>query len=349
MSRHDEKWLVMLLAAMALVGWNTLGADVSGANNPRAHSESVIAEMWDENFNLSGDAWQINTPIPVLNGLSQTTVAAFGGLIYSIGGGVGVSPDQRINQVWAYDPAEDTWTRKADIPVPSGIVAHGAARALEGFIYVFGGVSGVGAEAQVLNTTWVYDIAGDAWTRRADLPSPRYGAAVALVGGRFIVAGGATLSEPLMETLLYDPNADTYTPRANLPIPLYRIHGEAVVAKDILEVHVFAGGFNGRNHLIYDPIADQWRRAVMMPIGQTDPAVVQVNEKFYVIGGVPPALTTAIGQIYDARRREWRLLGPLLPGPTNNTSGTNIGNTIYVIGGHNGADSIPTNYSLTAP
>ena len=82
-----------------------------------------------------------------------------------------------------YDPATNQWTKRT----PLGLERPGAASAvLGGKLYVMGGVRFNGVGLDILDITIVYDPVTDAWTRRASLPSPRYGisASKVLLGGK---------------------------------------------------------------------------------------------------------------------------------------------------------------------
>jgi hypothetical protein len=289
--------------------------------------------------------WSTNRSIPIANGLSQpTAVTGNNGWLYIIGGGLGPGPDTRSNQVWAYISDKDMWLRRADIPIPDGLSAFGAAAELNGFIYVFGGFAGSGFTGRILNTTWIYDVENDEWAQGPNMPGDRIGSAVAVVGDKIYIAGGGSSLAPPPTTLWeYDPQAATFTVKAPLPFALVRIHGASYVTPARREVHVFAGGFDGINHLIYDVNANTWRVGPLMIIGVTDPAVVTgLDNLIYVMGGPVPAVGRT--QIFDPSDGKW-YIGSNLPGPVNNTSGSIIGDTIYVVGGFNGSASIPVNYS----
>jgi N-acetylneuraminic acid mutarotase len=97
--------------------------------------------------------------------------------------------------VHVYDPATNRWTRKARLP--SSLPYSAAATVMLSRIYIVGGalrLNGTVLEAP-LRTTMSYDPATDTWTRRADLPSARYGIAASkiFVNGlpRLEVVGGA--------------------------------------------------------------------------------------------------------------------------------------------------------------
>src|SRR5262249_17455109 len=151
-------------------------------------------------------------------------------------------------------------------------------------IYVFGGIHGAGADAAPLNTLWIYDIASDSRSSGTPIPnSPdgRFGPAVALLNdgsGRILVAGGASTGL-FNDAHLYDASWDSYTPIASMPSIrnqlTFRIH--AASNDDGSQVHVFAGGFAGSGHWVYNVANNIWSTAAaQMPNGVTDPGVVAV-------------------------------------------------------------------------
>src|SRR6266851_619274 len=146
--------------------------------------------MPDDETILGGLAWAPNSPIPIEYGLTQTTtVAADDGLLYIIGGGLGLRPEARTDQVLAYDPQLDTYSTLTPIPLSDGISAYGAAAAIGTNLYVFGGISGV-LVPMYLQSLWIYDIVNDAWSPGADMPGQRWGSAVGVINGQIIIAGG---------------------------------------------------------------------------------------------------------------------------------------------------------------
>src|SRR5262249_20771919 len=145
---------------------------------------------------------------------------------------------------------------------------------------VFGGFNGV----DTINKLYIYDPAADSWARGRDLPGPRFGSAVAAIGGKIIIAGGTDGTSAVATTFEYDPATDNYAPKANMPMALLRIHGAAL--EDRGEVHVFAGSFDGQAHLVYNVMADTWSTAAAMPVGVTDPGTVTIGGRIYVLGGL---------------------------------------------------------------
>jgi hypothetical protein len=209
---------------------------------------------------------------------------------------------------------------------------------LNGFIYVFGGVSGEFPSLELLKSTWIYDETNDVWSRGRDMPDFRFGSAVATDGDVIWVIGGYS-SGPERNVWRYDPNADTYqTGFASLPINLGRIHG---VWLPDGSVHVF-GGFEPpiNHHLVYDTLADAWSEAPDIPVALIDPATVTDGNFIYVAGAPdvgPAPWPPGYVHVFDPATGSW-FQGPRMPGSFgfNNTSGTIAHEIFFVMGGFGG-------------
>jgi hypothetical protein len=281
------------------------------------------------------EGWATGVSVPITNGPAQATVigSSFDNKLYVIGGGTGANPDLRIDQVWAFDPLAQTWTQKASVPAPGVGSNFGSAAQIGGTIYVFGGVTGPPGPITVTSTAWKYDIAGNTWTRIADLPTTNFGSAVAAIGGKIYLASGSGF---LQQTWAYDPATNTYTRKADAPPAAQaRMHGVVLGG----ELHAFAGGFEGSAHLVYNPVTNAWRSAAPMPFTATDPAVGVLAGRAFVVGGRPTAHT----QVYDPATDSWSQSSPIgLATGVDNTSGAVLGPTFHLVGGFNGTTSINT-------
>ena len=86
------------------------------------------------------NTWTRKADMPTQRG--ELGLGVIDGIIYACGGRSQQQPwSTEFNQscpiVEAYDPGTDTWTRKADLPVPRrGLKAE----VVDGIVYVFGGV-----------------------------------------------------------------------------------------------------------------------------------------------------------------------------------------------------------------
>src|ERR1700738_953915 len=200
----------LLLAIPAAALFVACGASPNGPTRPlvsRVPATSANSASFRVVGQPNGTSWTINSPIPEPLGVAQgaTVASGDGSRIYHIGGITGaMTPTKRVR---IYSIADDAWSDAADIPVTTGIRTFGAAVELNGFIYVFGGVD----ETGVLDTTWIYDEAKDAWSRGANMPGPRFGSAVVTDGTTIWVAGGGrslSLGYESGTAWQYDPATD---------------------------------------------------------------------------------------------------------------------------------------------
>jgi non-specific serine/threonine protein kinase len=106
------------------------------------------------------------------------------GTLYVVGG---ITRGARATELWAYDIAAGTWrTDLADLPTER---EHLSVVAVDGKVYAVGGrkVSNKGAVE-------VYDPATNAWTSLPDMPTPRGGMAIGVLGSTIHTAGGENLN-----------------------------------------------------------------------------------------------------------------------------------------------------------
>jgi N-acetylneuraminic acid mutarotase len=122
------------------------------------------------------------------------------GRVYLIGGyPPGGSDPTPIVDV--YDPATDSWSQAADLPMPG---ADRASCVLAGRIYTISGWQRATntSPSRMVN---LYDPAADEWQQGPDFPRPGHGHAVASVGGRIYVFGGSTGTKSQGVLWEYDP------------------------------------------------------------------------------------------------------------------------------------------------
>lgn len=289
------------------------------------------------------ETWSQAAAVPLGSGPSQSSVIAspFDNKLYVIGGGIGIGPVSRIDQVWALDPASQTWTRKADVPPPGVGSSFGSAALIDRTIYVFGGALGPPGPSVPHRALWRYDIENDRWSRGADLPTDSFGTAVAAIDGKIYLAYGSGF---VTQTWQYDPASDRYTRRADAPavVSPERMHAVAIGG----ELHAFAGGFEGNAHMIYAPASDTWRAGPAMPFPATDPAVGVLGSKIFVVGGRPVAHT----QVLDPATDTWSQAPPILGAPAgvDNTAGAVLGAAFHLIGGFDGRDGVNSHWQFHA-
>jgi N-acetylneuraminic acid mutarotase len=121
------------------------------------------------------------------------------------------------NVLFAYDPATNTWSRKADFPGPGQDLVLGIAIGSIGLVGLGANTNGI-----ELPGVWLYDPATDSWTQKAnfsDTQIPNWLVGFSLDNKTALVAGtdyngNGTITNVLYQ---YDPVADTWTQKQSRP------------------------------------------------------------------------------------------------------------------------------------
>jgi len=274
-------------------------------------------------------AWRAHTALPTARG--EFTAGAVGDRIIACGGLQGIfgTPTDRVE---AYSVAEERWEPLAPLPQP---LNHHAVAVIGHTLYVTGGGSGrTFTWGGALPTIYAYEVATDRWTRKADMPAPRWGHGAAVVGGKLYVVGGIGEGEadPVLE---YDPRGDSWTVRAALPTPRDHLGVTAVGQK----IYAIGGRWQGQNVAaveVYDPATDMWATMTPLPTPRSGMAVGFVGGRIVAIGGEDMHLFS--GQVFHMHERyepetdRWTAGSPP-PIPRHGAAAAVVNNTLYVIGG----------------
>ncbi|MGB2809546.1 MAG: LamG-like jellyroll fold domain-containing protein, partial [Sedimentisphaerales bacterium] len=188
-----------------------------------------------------------------------------------------------LRTVEEYDPATDTWTRKADMPTPR---LHFSTSAVDGRIYAIGGMRTDSAPG--ITTLEEYDPATDTWTRKADMLTSRVGFSTSVANGRIYAISGCVGpgAYPLSIVEEYDPVTDTWITKAD--IPTSRIwFSTSVVNGKIYAIGGSTGPYSATFSTVevYDAAADVWMEKADMPTPRKALSTSAVNGKIYAIGG----------------------------------------------------------------
>ncbi len=178
----------------------------------------------------------------------------------------------------------------------------------------------------------VSQIAKGSWTRKADMPTARFGLTSSVVNGKIYAIGGATAPRIDLRTVEeYDPVTDSWKRKADIPTTRCW-HSSSVVNGKIYVI----GGYVGAVSAIveqYDPVTDTWTRKADMSIGRAFHVSSVVNGKIYVIGGLDRSeITTPTVEEYDPSTDTWVRKADMLTARAS-TSCSTIDGIIYVIGG----------------
>ena len=154
--------------------------------------DTAIATV--EMYDPKTDTWERKADMPTARAGVSTLVVD--GKIYAIGGGKGkksqvgagwVHSGKLLPTIEMYDPVTDTWTQKADLPVPR--CSSNSTCIVDGKIYIIGGVAANRKQGR-LDSVDVYDPATDTWTEAKSMNHARAGASVSVVNGKIYVMGG---------------------------------------------------------------------------------------------------------------------------------------------------------------
>ncbi len=275
-------------------------------------------------------SWEILPDLP--NPRRLLAAATIDGRIYTFGGCGSPCFDPVLHPstfeetlVEVYDPSglpDDSWSVRD--PIPS-IFFSGAAAALEGFVYLAGGV----VSANVLLR---YDPATDSWTARASMPTPRHGLAMAGLDGKLYAVGGNGHTNALE---VYDPATDAWTSLAPMPTPRIFLGAAALDGK----LYVVGGspdccGDSQTDVLeIYDPATDSWTTGAPMPVAQQLSAVVAVHGQIYTFGGFIPGIgANADVYGYNPVTNSWTEKTPM-PTARDQSTAVLLGDAAHVLGG----------------
>jgi N-acetylneuraminic acid mutarotase len=160
---------------------------------------------------LRGGSWQRLADAPLARG--GATAQAIDGRIYVVGGAPTEDQDP-YSDLYVYDPASNTWTKKAPIPTPR---EHLASCNLGGRMLVLGGWN----KRNSVKLAELYDPQTDTWSRVADMPTTRGGLAATALGNVCHVIGGEDWALPYPGTFTvnegYDLQSGTWKQYAQLP------------------------------------------------------------------------------------------------------------------------------------
>jgi len=185
---------------------------------------------------------------------------------------------------------------------------------------------------------------GDTWTKKADMPTARWGLSTCVVNGKIYAIGGE--AQNIFSTVEeYNPKTDTWTKKADMPTERYYFTTCAVNGK------IYAiGGTNAENVMDfsaveeYDPVSNKWTKKADMPTARHWLSASSVNGKIYAIGGLIAGnghLSTV--EEYDPTVDKW-IRKTDLPRRLHTLSTSVVDSKIYAVGGVDSGIIIPTVY-----
>jgi N-acetylneuraminic acid mutarotase len=240
-----------------------------------------------------------------------------------------------MNDLYAYDPQADTWSKLANAPVASEEPANGV---IDGKIYYAGGwTTGEGITA----ATQIYDPATGTWTTGANEPDPYGGSASAVLDGKLYVVGGCFATGcGTTDVQVYDPATNTWSKVAAYPEPISWGACGAVDGELYCAGGEGADGAPVQDTFVYDPASNSWSTAADLPIPLAQPSYTAANGELLLSGGITIQggnfVATAHGYAYNPLTDVWSAL-PDAPAAATRGGGSS---GMYRVGGTTGLPNV---------
>ncbi len=236
------------------------------------------------------------------------------------------------------DGAASRWAPATSIP--GGPIQETAAVALDGRVWVLGGLTSFTAYS---NKVWIYDVAAGTWSAGPDLPMPVHHANAAVVGTSIYVVG--TLSTNFTASGVvwrHTPGVDTgWVARTSMPAGTQR--GASIVGVIGGLVYV-AGGFRGNTAVAdvssYDSVGDTWDDAVAdLPSSRDHGCGGVIGGKLYVAGGRMASIGSTTDTVFELTPGSpWAARAPMPTGRGGTACGV-IDGRLIVVGGEGNPDA----------
>ncbi len=216
-----------------------------------------------ESYNITNNIWTTKSGIAPVATSAINGAGNIGGKLYLPGGGVNTGNGfLKLRVLQVYNPAADSWTRKADMP---GASARGVSGVIDGKLYVLTGEDNTylpgGQPCEDCGIVWTrrlfrYDPVQNRWVVRKPCPHFHISGVGGVINGKLYVTGGQTTRN----LDIYDPTTNTWTNGAALPSA--HSGGAGVVLGGQLYV---IGGFTGEV-VAYNPKANRWVKKAPFPV-----------------------------------------------------------------------------------
>ncbi|MFA5365057.1 MAG: kelch repeat-containing protein, partial [Candidatus Bathyarchaeia archaeon] len=242
---------------------------------------------------------------------------------------------------------EDSWTTKTSMPTARaglGVVV------VDGKIYAIGGYNG-----DYLGVNEMYDPETDTWMTMEPMPTPRVGFAVVVcqkkvycIGGvvDYVAGDGPVLTGKLE---VYDPSTNKWETKTSMPTLRSSLAANVVDNK----IYLIGGRvypYISTKNEVYSPTTDSWSiKSPDIPSPLYSYVSAVIDDEIYIIGGrsywmasggapLPPPVNET--WIYEPQTETWSSGKPLFTlvaeAATAVTTGVNVPQKIYVIGGRGG-------------
>ncbi|MCL6266052.1 IPT/TIG domain-containing protein [Flagellimonas myxillae] len=179
------------------------------------------SEVWEYNPNVGqGGTWTLmDTPFPG-SGKKRATGFSINGKGYVVGGGYFNGEfTQEVDEVWMYDPIDDSWTVKMGFPGPA--FTRGLGFVVDDKAYVHLGRTEKAGDGNGSNEFWEYTPSNDSWIEKASFSGKRSGAFGFAIDDKVYLGYGATYDQnqqtsiKYQDFIVYNPIDNSWTDLIN--------------------------------------------------------------------------------------------------------------------------------------
>ncbi|OKP92273.1 hypothetical protein A3842_02555 [Paenibacillus sp. P3E] len=202
---------------------------------------------------------------------SNGKIYVFGGF-QSLGNNI---PYTFLNSVEEYDPTNDVWTVKAEMPTAR--MAMGAAT-VKGRIYVVGGMTG--SNGVTTSVVEEYNPATNLWTKKTNIPTARSQYGIGIFNDKIYIVGGFTPQSKETNIIeVYEPGSDTWTTSSAVSPSLNIGNYGSITYKGNFYFIGYFGSF------IFSPSTETWTSMPALPNPREGLGLGILNGRLYSIGG----------------------------------------------------------------
>jgi hypothetical protein len=291
-------------------------------------------------FSLSANAavgtWTGKASLPFKR--SSCVGFSLDGKGYSCAGLDSVLKDQK--DLWQYDPVNNTWSQKADLP---GL----ARRELSAFTigdYAYVGHGRNLNSTEIFYSFYKYDASSNTWSAIADCPVKRYtstGFSIDSIG--YVCCGIVPGVSRYKDLYAYNPRTNSWSQKASLPsAALNRSYATCV---SLNHKAYLMGGFEGqymKDFYEYDPIQNTWTQKADFGGGLRNGGAGFALHGYVMMGLGGDATTTVYKDwyYYNPSNNTWTQMNSYPSDNKRQQAVFVIGNTGYICGGDDGKGNI---------
>jgi N-acetylneuraminic acid mutarotase len=271
-------------------------------------------------YDPSTDTWAAVAPIPAPRSHAEPSTFVWDARIWVIAGrqrpiGIEASP-----HVTVYDPASDTWTAHANLPV--GLVAP-IATVIGDSAWVIAG--GERTSLPTSRAAWVANLLSP-WEPGAGMPVPLGEVAAGIIGDRLYVVGHDDAG-----TMSYELGTGRWAPVSRARRIAAGDHHAAEVIDG--KLYLFGGlRIGGDVVQVFDPETDAWTYGPAMPFPTGSAATALIGGNVYLAGGITGDTSTRQAARMDIATGQWTPIAPM-PLARNHTAAATDGTRFWVFGG----------------